>query len=360
MLGALALAVAAAGCAAGDGGDGGGGGVTGPPVGLAPDETTTTAPTRYGTAGAAPASTPATTTGAVLDPTATTGPPALRFGVAVPGADPELVAALETEAGAEVGVVRVFARWDTGFPTAEHRALLAAGRRLHLSVRPRTDAGEVIPWADIAAAAPGSAIDDQLRRWARAIAAHGPQLYFTFNHEPETADSAPNGTAPEFVAAWRRMVETLRAEGGDEVPTVLVLGRGAYADGSFDDWYPGDDVVDVLGVDPYNWYDCQGTGRPWTSAEELLAPALEVAVSRGKPLAVPEIASTEDPADPDRKAAWIEDLGRYLGRPDVAERVEFVAWFSVHDRAWPNCRWAYDSSPVSAEAFAGVVADLAG
>ncbi len=283
----------------------------------------------------------------------------VRFGVSVEAGDPQLVAEVEAAAGgAEVGIVRVFARWDTEFPSSRHRALLDAGRTIHLSVRPRTESGRIIPWAEVATAAPGSAVHDTLLRWVRAVAPNGDQIYFTFNHEPETAQSDGGGTPEEFVAAWRRTVELLRSVGGDEVPTVLVLGHGPYRTGEVWRWYPGDDVVDVVGVDPYNWYRCQGTNRPWTSPQDLIAAPLEFADERGKPLAIPEIASTEDPDDPTRKAEWILDLAATLGSPEVADRIAFAAWFDAHDPTWPSCRWGIDSSPASADAFATLLTAL--
>jgi len=283
----------------------------------------------------------------------------ISFGLAVPGSDPAAVTSLEAEAGAKVGVVRIFARWDTTFPGPHHRELLDEGRLVHLSVRPRTDAGRTIAWSEIAAAQPGSAIYDQLELWVTTVAAYGDQVYFTLNHEPETADSAANGSAEDYIAAWRKMASLLRAAGGDEVQTVLVLGRGAYADGSIDDWYPGDDVVDIIGVDAYNWYDCQGTNREWTKARHLLLPAFDFASDHDKRLAIPEIASTEDPEDPARKAEWIRQLGDVAADAELGSQIEFVAWFSVHDRSWPDCEWEYDSSSVSATAFTDLVARFA-
>lgn len=287
-------------------------------------------------------------------------------GVAVADGDPALVEALERTTGADVDLVRVFARWDSDFPSARHQALLDAGKTLHLSVRPRTEAGLTIPWAEIATAVPGSAVHEQLVAWTTAVAAIDGQIYFTLNHEPETTQSAGAGTPDEFVAAWRRTIELLRGDpsGGDPSDggtalAVLVLGRRPYETGEVVRWYPGDDVVDVVGVDPYNWYGCQGTDRPWTPPEDLLRAALDFAEARGKPLAVPEIASTEDPHDPERKAAWILELAAFLGTPDVAEHLAFVAWFDVHDATWPNCDWAVDSTPASFQAFEDLLTALA-
>ncbi|MGI9616323.1 MAG: hypothetical protein ACR2QO_25635 [Acidimicrobiales bacterium] len=283
---------------------------------------------------------------------------AVRFGVAVEGGDPDLVAAIESAAGADVGIVRVFARWDTPFPSERHRILLDEGRTIHLSVRPRTEAGDIIDWADVANAVPGSNTHDELLAWVEGVADYSEQIYFTFNHEPETTQSAGSGTPEDFVAAWRRTVELLRAAGGDDVQTVLVLGRGPYETGAINRWYPGDDVVDVVGVDPYNWYRCQGTDRPWTEPAQLIGAALQFAVDRNKPLAIPEIASTEDPADPERKATWMRELAATLGSPDVAEHLAFVAWFDIHDSAWPACDWPIESTPASAEAFGELLDSL--
>lgn len=273
-------------------------------------------------------------------------------GLAVKGADPATVEKLAEAARARPSVIRVFARWDTPFPGPHHQALLDAGYPIHLSVRPRTDGGRNIAWAELATAPDDDPVIEQLRAWLVTVAAYDGQIHFTFNHEPETLDSAPNGTAEDYRAAWRRMVE-LRDDvaTAEDVPTVFVVGRGAYAGGDVDHWYPGDDVVEVIGVDAYNWFDCQGTDRPWTEPDVLLAPALDFAAEHGKLLAVGEIGSTEDVDDPSRKAEWIRSLGRLLADEEVAHRIAFVAWFSVHDPTWPDCQWAHDSSPRSAAAF---------
>lgn len=274
---------------------------------------------------------------------------------------------VQAATGVALPVVRVFARWDTPFPTADQQALLDAGRIVHLSVRPRTDGGRSISWADIAA---GGTVGEELDRWAQAIgvaaeraAANGGRLYVTFNHEPEATDSDGHGTTADYRAAWRAFVARVRAApGGAEARTVLVLNRGTFASGQAEAWWPGDDVVDVVGVDAYNWFDCQAApgapARPWVAPADLLAPALTFARAHARPLAVPEIASTEDPTDPSAKAAWILDLARTLADPAVGPDVEYAAWFPGHDAAWPRCRWAWDSTPASAQAMASALAWL--
>jgi hypothetical protein len=132
---------------------------------------------------------------------------------------------------------------------------------------------------------------------------------------------------------------------------------GAFSDGRAEQWYPGDDVVDVIGADPYNWYTCQGTTRPWVPFADLIAAPLAFARSHTKPLALPEFGSVEDPARPGRKAQWILDATAVLTDESVAPDLEFVSWFNVTapGGTYPDCIWDYDTSPESADAFRAMV-----
>lgn len=278
-------------------------------------------------------------------------------GVAVPGGAPSRLEAVESSTGTRFDLIRVFARWDTVFPDADH-AQLTADRRIHLSIRPVTSTGVVVPWADLVTAAPGDVTYGQLSSWIDRIVALEPGSVVTINHEPETVESRANGDSEDYVAMWRRFVELLRDAGGDHVTVAWVMTGGAFSDERAAQWYPGDDVVDVIGADVYNWHTCQGTERPWQSLEDLIAPPLAFARERGKPLALPEFASVED--TPGRKAAWLDDAADTLTNPRVASDLAFVAWFDVTapGGTWPNCVWDHDSSPESAASFASFVSDL--
>ena len=144
----------------------------------------------------------------------------------------------------EPGVAPVDAPSDVDTDT-DIAAIQADGRAVHLSVRPTRRNGTPIAWIDIANAEAGSSLHDEMVAWADAVVTLGPDLRFTFNHEPETNDSAPSGNALEYRAAWRRMVELIRAQGGDHTTMVWTVGREAVTSvGDGSPWYPGDDVVD--------------------------------------------------------------------------------------------------------------------
>ena len=308
-----------------------------------------------------PASTTTTTT---TPPPATTlvPPPGPLVGIAVREGRIGSIEAIEQEAGATFHLVRVFTRWEVDLADTDIAEIQSGGRAVHLSVRPVRADGSAIPWRDIADAQEGSALHDEMVAWADRIVALGPDLRFTFNHEPETRESAPNGDAIDYRGAWRRMVELVRARGGDHTTMVWTVGREVLADPVGARWYPGDDVVDVIGADLYNWYTCQGTDRPWTSFEALLEPAIDFAGERGKPLAVPEFASAADPSDESRRGRWIDAaVDTMLELSEVSDvDLDYVAWFDVNAPGGtnPDCRWAHDGDVPTTRAFNRMVSGL--
>jgi hypothetical protein len=111
------------------------------------------------------------------------------------------------------------------------------------------------------------ASDRLLRAYARAAADWGKPFFFRFNHEYNGnwysfslgAHTRKDGTTytntPEnFIAAWRHMHDIFRAEGAVRVKFVFNpndVCAGACFD--FASSYPGDDYVDWVGLDSYNF-----------------------------------------------------------------------------------------------------------
>lgn len=78
----------------------------------------------------------------------------------------------------------------------------------------------------------------------------------------------------------------------------------------YNNYYPGDAYVDWIALDGYNWGDQSGNGDGrWLSFTQMFGAQLNdlARLHPTKPQMIPEIASVEDPADPNRKAAWIRD-----------------------------------------------------
>ncbi len=110
-----------------------------------------------------------------------------------------------------------------------------------------------LTWRQVA----NGAADGYLRNLAAHINDVHPQPFFlSINAEMEDevrTDPASGKTAADFRAFYRHVVSMLRANGTDNVVTAVVyVGAPHWGDKPwFETLYPGDDVVDWIGEDPY-------------------------------------------------------------------------------------------------------------
>jgi beta-mannanase len=137
-------------------------------------------------------------------------------------------------------------------------------------------------------------------------------------------------TAAEYVAMWRHVHALFASEGATAVEWVWSPNVSYPGSGPLLDTYPGDDVVDWIGIDGYNWGD-DGAGHRWQSFAGVFGPTYrELAALPGKPMMIAETASVEAPPGSARsKAGWIEAaLGVEVRR---FPRVRAVVWFDEVD-----------------------------
>jgi hypothetical protein len=166
----------------------------------------------------------------------------------------------------------------------------------------------------------------------------------------------------EFIAAWRHVHALVTSRGADNVTWVWNPSEKHHTE-STGLWYPGDDVVDWVAVDGYNWDDRDywrdRTGNTWRTMDRVFRASFDDIAgfaSPDKPRMIAETASTERPGDPDLKAAWICDA--FLrALPEGLPEVRAVIWFQ--EEKYESDRpffWPLDTSPASAAAFADAVA----
>jgi hypothetical protein len=278
--------------------------------------------------------------------------------------DNTAVSDLERAIGEHLRAVRVFASWDTDFPDANDTWLRSTDHLLVYSIKPRRADGQIIPWASIAASSPGSQLYSEMETWADHLRAHGDPIYVILHHEPEAASNAAYGEPADFVAAWRTFVSVVRERGATNVRFLWTMTDYSFTVDSTDRryapaWYPGDDVVDGIGADSYNWYRCRGHDEGWRSLQEMIDPFRQFgALHPGKELWLPEVGSVEDPAVPGRKAQWIADASVLLEQPGWGQFRGLLYFHHEHDNTQhPACDWWVDSSPSSIAAFATMGAD---
>ena len=269
---------------------------------------------------------------------------------------------LEQTLGTTLPIVRAFETWDNpvGADRSLHTFVRDGGRDLVVSVKPVRDDGSAVLWADIANARPGSLIYREIQEMASGFRRYSEPVIFAFHHEPEAAINTHFGTSDEFKAAFRNIHSIFEAEGVNNVLYSVILTEWSFEVGEIfpndrrraELWYPGDDVVDVIGSDGYNWNNCRGnTTDPWTSLEDDMAPFLRFADRHpDKQLMLGEFGSDE--GRPGQKAEWLADAQQWFRQSPDADR--FIALLYFHDdgrqEGIPQCEWWLDSSPSSTNA----------
>jgi hypothetical protein len=240
----------------------------------------------------------------------------LLFGAFEPtaagGTAADAVAARETQVGRTLGLDRSYWSWDDAQPGNIVTDDLAHGRTPLMSIKPQKRTGTVISWASIAA----GAVDADIERQADQLAAAPGGIILALHHEPEIASGY--GSASDYVAAFRHYVSVFRERGASNVAFAWILTPVTF-ERNADQWYPGDDVVDWIGTDAYNFGSCKAGVSGWRSIESAASAFQQWGSAHGKPLVLAEYGSAEDPADPGRKAQWLRDA---------------AATF----QAWPNLR----------------------
>ncbi len=269
----------------------------------------------------------------------------------------QAVQRLEGAIGRQLGAVRVYDLWDQPFPDSYNLWLRDTGRPMFLSVKPMRTDGTRILWRDIAQAQPGSALHGEIVAWARRVRDFGAPLSFTFHHEPEAAANLDHGTADDFIAAWRTVVDVFRQEGVTNASYVWIMTDYSFWVKDRREarlWYPGDEYVDAIGADAYNWHNCRtGVTSPWKSLAQIIEPLRQFGLLHpSERLVLPEWGTVEDPAVPGRKAQWFADAQALFKSPGW-EQFDAVLYF---DKA-AACRWLVDTSATSLTAFSAMGGD---
>jgi hypothetical protein len=181
-------------------------------------------------------------------------------------------------------------------------------------------------YADTTAAAITNAqYDSAIRAWARAYKAWldlgGNRRAFLAPLQEMNGYWVPYGLDPtNFKPAFRRIVTIFGEEGVTRDKVWWTFAPNGYSEGTFriKDYYPGDDVVDVIAFSAYNFG--KGCAQPWTwwqEPDEAFGPyiaEIRQTVSRAKPIFIAETASSSFGGDKDQ---WLRNAYAYLNQQNV-------------------------------------------
>lgn len=212
----------------------------------------------------------------------------------------------EAVAGQHTDIQHFYKRGDDLFPTAEEIALSErpglARSLLFYNWKPSTQ----LTWREVA----DGAADATIATVAASLKTYPHHFFLTVYHEPEN-DEGPAGsgmTAMDYVDMYRHVVGRLRELGVDHAVFVMnYMGFGRWS-AAVDRFWPGDDVVDWIGYDPYGFAE-------HSTLEELLDDPDDETDWPG----FYTWATTRSPGTPIMVAEWGVDLANQTEAADVLE-----------------------------------------
>ncbi|MCX5784446.1 MAG: glycosyl hydrolase [Elusimicrobia bacterium] len=233
----------------------------------------------------------------------------------------------------KAGIRNIYINWKTSFPASAVKAIRASGAVPMITWEPYL---QDLRRDTLLPAIAGGKYDAYIARFARQ--AGGGPVFIRFGHEPNSDWYGWSGVnaAPElYVKAFRRVRKIFLNQNNVTAKFVFSVNAEdvpAEAWNRFENYYPGDDCADVIGIDAYNWGGGQKTWQKWVKPWKMFGAAYERTVKAFplKPVFLTETASCSNGGD---KVLWI---GRLLG--SIGKRfpaVKAVIWFNINkERDW--------------------------
>jgi uncharacterized protein YfaP (DUF2135 family) len=196
--------------------------------------------------------------------------------------------------------------------------------------------------------------DAYVRGWARAVREFGAPLFLRWFWEMDVPLDEYRTHSPEdFVAAWAHIRQIFREEGADNALFVWCPTAWGFASGRAPAWYPGDDDVDWVCANGFNWAPDR-PGATWTEFGDIFRAFHQFGAERNKPMMVGAWAALE--RDAGEKAQWLRNAHATLR--DELTGIRAVVYFDTHrqdrSRAYD---WRVDTSPESLQAYIDMARD---
>ncbi|MFA5746508.1 MAG: glycosyl hydrolase [Candidatus Paceibacterota bacterium] len=257
----------------------------------------------------------------------------VKWGVYLPGSLSEF----ESQVGKEADMQAVFVGWgdDGEFPSEYEGELARKEKTLVVFWEPTVNYDAIVSgkW------------DGYIRSFSDSAKSYGGPVILAPFHEMngnwDVWDGTVNGNTPQkFIGGWRYVhkffdgVSNVKfgwAVNNESVPDTAENAIGAY--------YPGDEYVDYIGVDGFNF------GDPWQSFSEVFDRALSDVSAYRKPVYIFSMACASGP----KKADWIKDAFAV----QVPKHPEVAGWIWFNENKEEN--WLVSSDEASLSAFKDIL-----
>lgn len=235
------------------------------------------------------------------------------------------------------GIRNIYINWGTSFPKETVEAIRASGAIPMITWEPYV---EDIKSAAILPAIAAGTYDVYIATFAEA--AGDGKMFIRFAHEPNSdwyGWSGVHGGAGLYIQAFRRVRKIFtdqKAANAKFIFSVNAEDVPLKKWNRFENYYPGDEYADIIGIDAFNWGSSRGNGEIWKMPAEVIADAYDRAIEAfpSKPLFITETASCSRGGNKNR---WIRRLlGSVRGSFPA---VKAIVWFNMDKEA----DWALSS-----------------
>jgi hypothetical protein len=185
------------------------------------------------------------------------------------------------------------------------------------------------------------AIDDAIRQWASVFARWtqgGSKRAFIAPLQEMNANWVSYGLDPEnFRLAFTRIQRIFAEEGVPEEAVLWVFAPNGWSElgQEFERYYPGDEMVDVVGFSAFNFGACVASGEGWDLYEEAIQPYMErmEAMAPNKPIFLAQTGTVGQGGD---KGTWLVDTFEKLSQ---VENFRGLIYFNVSkaEAGAPSC-----------------------
>lgn len=187
---------------------------------------------------------------------------------------PGNIYAFETAVQKEHACYMVYAGWYSGFPTAWAQNVKSYGAAVQLAFEPSLGLDSVVD-------------GPYIRKWAQDAHALRIPVFVRWASEMNLAQFIWSGDTGKYVDKWRLLYTVFK----EEAPNIAMVWAPNWAPtANIDEYYPGDEYVDWVGVDMYMGI---GTGTTdQTDPRTKISYVYNLATSHNKPIMFPEWAAS--------------------------------------------------------------------
>jgi hypothetical protein len=184
---------------------------------------------------------------------------------------------------------------------------------------------ERVSWEEVAS---GAYDESVIRPVAERLKEWGKPVFLSFDHEAEGNRRPTQGDGPEYVEAWRHIYEIFEQVGADNVIWTWIHVGWIGLEDTVKSFYPGDQYVDWIGYDPFNYYVCRD--NDWRSPGDAFGRWYNWLMNNGfddKPIMLAEYGTVADPENEWAQAQWYRNLVSALRK---YPQIRAVSQFNTH------------------------------